>query len=143
VASRRKRYSGEAFHGLVSLIEFFRTNAHVVTYATEVKFQGRHGGDRFDARVATIGPSIDLATLSVEDDTFFEKRPPISRAAKRPGPNSAVALLGFPIGGNNLAVTRGVVSRIDYAAFWGFTEPSVSRCTLNRSSGLAQPGRFS
>ncbi len=98
------------------------TNAHVVYYATEVKIQGRHGGDRFDARVATIGPSIDLATLTVDDDTFFEKRLPIPRAAKRPGPNSAVSLLGFPVGGNNLAVTRGVVSRVDYAQFKGFTE---------------------
>jgi S1-C subfamily serine protease len=98
------------------------TNAHVVTYATEVKVQGRQGGDRFDARVATIGPSIDLATLTVEDDTFFEKRPAIPRAANRPDTNSAVALLGFPVGGNNLAVTRGVVSLIDYAAFGGFTD---------------------
>jgi S1-C subfamily serine protease len=97
------------------------TNAHVVSYASEVKVQGRQGGDRFDARVATIGPGIDLATLTLEDETFFEKRPPIPRAAKRPGPNSVVALLGFPMGGNNLAVTRGVVSRIDYASFKGFT----------------------
>src|SRR6516165_1061323 len=52
------------------------TNAHVVSYASEVKVQGRQGGDRFEAKVETIGPGIDLATLALEDETFFEKRPP-------------------------------------------------------------------
>jgi S1-C subfamily serine protease len=98
------------------------TNAHVVYYASEVKVQGGHGGDRLDAKVQTIGPGIDLATLALEDETFFEKHPPMPRAAKRPAANAAVAILGFSIGGNNLAVTRGVVSRIDYAAFQDLTE---------------------
>jgi S1-C subfamily serine protease len=98
------------------------TNAHVVYYASEVKVQGRQGGDRFEAKVATIGPGIDLATLTVEDETFFEKRPPLARIAKRPAANAAVCLLGFSVGGNNLAVTRGVVSRIDYAPFKDLTE---------------------
>jgi len=98
------------------------TNAHVVYYATEVKVQGRQGGDRFEAKVETIGPGIDLATLTLEDETFFEKRPVMPRAAKRPAANAAVVLLGFSVGGNNLAVTRGVVSRIDYAAFQDLTQ---------------------
>jgi S1-C subfamily serine protease len=98
------------------------TNAHVVYYASEVKVQGRQGGDRFAAKVETIGPDIDLATLTPEDETFFEKRPPMARAAKRPAANAPVGLLGFSVGGNNLAVTRGVVSRIDYAAFNDLTQ---------------------
>src|SRR4051794_30575879 len=40
------------------------TNAHIVLYAGEVFVQDRQGGDRFEARVATIGPVIDLATLT-------------------------------------------------------------------------------
>ena len=98
------------------------TNAHVVYYASEVKVQGRQGGDRFEAKVETIGPGIDLATLTLEDETFFEKRPPMPRATKRPAANAPVGLLGFSVGGNNLAVTRGVVSRIDYAPFNDLTE---------------------
>jgi S1-C subfamily serine protease len=111
------------------------TNAHVVSYASEVKVQGRQGGDRFEAKVETIGPGIDLATLALEDETFFEKRPPMPRAAKRPGANAAVALLGFSIGGNNLAVTRGVVSRIDYAPFQDLTEGLRIQVDASVSSG--------
>ena len=93
------------------------TNAHVVLYASEVAVQGRQGGDRYDAKVETIGPDIDLATLTVDDATFLDQRPPIPRAARRPAANAAVTVLGFPVGGRSQASTRGVVSRIDYAAY--------------------------
>ena len=39
-----------------------------------------------------------------------------------PRPTTAVAVLGFPVGGTGLAVTRGVVSRIEYAAYNDLTE---------------------
>jgi S1-C subfamily serine protease len=59
------------------------TNAHLVLYAGEVFVQDRQGGDRIEARVESIGPGIDLATLVVEDDAFLEKHPGI------PGPPGA------------------------------------------------------
>jgi S1-C subfamily serine protease len=98
------------------------TNAHVVCYASEVKVQGHRGGDRFEAKVETIGPGIDLATLTLEDEGFFTKVPPIPRAAKRPTTNAPVVLLGFAVGGSNMAATRGVISRIDFALFNDLTQ---------------------
>ncbi len=98
------------------------TNSHIVLYAGEVFVQAPRGGDRVAARVASIGPGIDLATLTLEEETFFEKRPPIPRAAKRPAANDPVNLIGFPVGGAGPAVTRGIVSRIDYAPYNDLTE---------------------
>jgi S1-C subfamily serine protease len=98
------------------------TNAHIVLYAGEVFVQAPRGGDRVAARVASVGPGIDLATLKLEEEAFFEKRPPIPRAAKRPAATDPVVLMGFPAGGTGLAVTRGVVSRIDYAPYTDLTE---------------------
>ncbi len=98
------------------------TNAHIVLYAGEVFVQAPRGGDRIAAKVASVGPGIDLATLKLEDEKFFEKRPPIPRAAKCPAANDPVVLMGFPAGGAGLAVTRGVVSRIDYAPYNDLTE---------------------
>ncbi|MGC8642200.1 MAG: trypsin-like peptidase domain-containing protein [Isosphaeraceae bacterium] len=98
------------------------TNAHIVLYAGEVFVQGQKGGDRFVAKVAAIGPGIDLAVLTLEDETFFEKRPALPRAARRPGPGDAVVLMGFPAGGTGLAISPGQVSRIDYAAYNDLTE---------------------
>ena len=90
------------------------TNAHLVLYADEIFVQGGQGGDRVEAKVAAIGPGIDLAVLTLEDETFFAKRPPIARAAKIPEITSRVAVQGFPVGGNSLATTQGTVARIEY-----------------------------
>jgi S1-C subfamily serine protease len=90
------------------------TNAHLVVYADEIFVQGGQGGDRVEAKVVAIGPGIDLAVLSVEDESFFAKRPPIPRASRLPEITSRVAVQGFPIGGNSLSTTQGTVARIEY-----------------------------
>ena len=55
------------------------TNAHLVLYADEIFVQGGRGGDRVEAKVAAIGPGIDLAVLTLDDEAFFAKRPPIAQ----------------------------------------------------------------
>ena len=98
------------------------TNAHVVVYASEVFIPDRKGGERLNANVATIGPEIDLATLTLEDEIFFKDRPGLARTSKLPAAHSQVSLLGFPVGGTGLAVSQGVVSRINYASYDDRTE---------------------
>ncbi|MGE3821914.1 MAG: serine protease, partial [Isosphaeraceae bacterium] len=93
------------------------TSAHLVLYATEITVADHQGGDRIDAKVATIGPGIDLATLTLDEPEFFESHPPMPTSAKRPASNAQVAVYGFPVGGNGLAVTRGVISRTDWALY--------------------------
>ncbi len=90
------------------------TNAHLVLYADEIFVQGGQGGDRVEAKVTAIGPGIDLAVLTLEDESFFAKRPPIPRASKLPEITSRVAVQGFPVGGNTLSTTQGTVARIEY-----------------------------
>jgi S1-C subfamily serine protease len=89
------------------------TNAHLVVGATEVSVQGRPGEDKFEAKVAAVGPEIDLAVLTVKDEKFFERRPALPLAKGLPKPQDPVAVYGFPIGGDNLSVTKGVVSRVE------------------------------
>jgi S1-C subfamily serine protease len=98
------------------------TNAHIVLYASEVFVQGQKGGDRIVAKVAALGGGIDLAILTLEDETFFDKRPPLPRAAKRPAVGEEVTLMGFPVGSTSMATTRGRVSRIDFAPYNDLTE---------------------
>ena len=92
------------------------TNAHVVMYATEVHVQTGPGADKFEAKVEFIAPDMDLAVLTLTDKTFFEKRWPIARATKRPNTRETVEVYGFPIGGAEMSVTKGVISRISYSA---------------------------
>jgi S1-C subfamily serine protease len=94
------------------------TNAHLVLYATDVQVQPRRGGSKVEAKVEAIAPDMDLAVLSVKDDTFFRKCPPLRRTTRLPHVQDTVAVYGFPLGGSDLAVTKGVVSRIDFGAYY-------------------------
>jgi S1-C subfamily serine protease len=94
------------------------TNAHVVLYATEVHVQAGAGGDKVEAQVESIGPTVDLAVLTVSDKTFFDKRRPLPRAVKLPEVRDPVEVYGFPIGGSEMSVTKGTISRVDYGPFY-------------------------
>ncbi|MBS0375813.1 MAG: trypsin-like peptidase domain-containing protein [Proteobacteria bacterium] len=93
------------------------TNAHVVAYASEVQVQGSQGGDRITAKVAFFAPGIDLAVLTLEDEAFFRAHRPIARATALPTTKDAVLVYGYPTGGQTLSVTKGIVSRIEFAPY--------------------------
>ena len=93
------------------------TNAHVVTYASQVQVQASQAGDKYTARVVAIAPGIDLAVLQLENTAFFDSRPPIPRADKLPGLKDAVLVYGYPTGGTMLSITKGIVSRIEYTVY--------------------------
>ncbi len=93
------------------------TNAHVVMYASQVQVQGSQSGEKVSATVEAIAPGIDLAVLKLEDESFFDSRPPIKRATKLPAVKDAVMAYGFPTGGNSLAITKGIVSRIEFVGY--------------------------
>jgi S1-C subfamily serine protease len=92
------------------------TNAHVVEDATFIEVR-REGHDRnVVAEVVGYGEACDLALLSVEDSDFFEGAKPIP-IGELPSLGDPVTVLGFPIGGEQLSVTEGVVSRIELTVY--------------------------
>jgi S1-C subfamily serine protease len=93
------------------------TNAHVVLYASQVQVQPNQGGDKISATVAAIAPGIDLAVLKLDDEKFFDSHQPLSRAQKLPEVRDAVTVYGYPTGGTSLSVTKGIVSRIEFALY--------------------------
>ena len=124
------------------------TNAHVVGYASEVFIQDRRGGDRVPAKVTSMGPGIDLATLVPEDPSFCEKRPGIARAAKRAAAGDSVVLMGFSTNSAGLMVSRGVVSRIDHAPYADLTDGILIRVDAppmpgNSGGPASSTGRWS
>ncbi len=93
------------------------TNAHVVLYASQVQVQANQSGDKISATVETIAQGIDLAVLKLEDESFFDQRPPLPRATKLPAVKDSVMVYGFPTGGTNLSITKGIVSRLDFTLY--------------------------
>jgi S1-C subfamily serine protease len=93
------------------------TNAHVVLYASQVQVQANEAGDKVSATVAAVAPGIDLAVLKLDDESFFAKHPPLARANTLPQIKDPVLAYGFPTGGNSLSITKGIVSRIEFAPY--------------------------
>jgi S1-C subfamily serine protease len=90
------------------------TNAHVVAYAGEVQVQAHGTGTKVGAKVVALGTGIDLALLEVDDESLFEGREPLPRSRDLPGIKETVLAYGYPTGGTNLSITKGIVSRIDF-----------------------------
>ncbi len=93
------------------------TNAHVVLYASQVQVQAHQSGDKISATVESISPGIDLAVLRLDDETLFETHPPLARARTLPDIKEPVMAYGYPTGGNSLSITKGIVSRIEFAGY--------------------------
>lgn len=93
------------------------TNAHVVSDIRSLQVQKEGDPKRYRASVAFSGHDCDLAVLKVENDAFFEGTKPLKFAKEIPQLSDEVTVLGYPMGGSRISVTRGVVSRIDYSIY--------------------------
>jgi S1-C subfamily serine protease len=88
------------------------TNAHVVENQVFVEVR-RYGKSRkFEAKVEGIGHVCDLALLKVKDPGFADGAPLIP-IGDLPSLGDRVSVLGFPVGGDRLSITEGIVSRIE------------------------------
>ena len=93
------------------------TNAHVVLYASQIQVQANQAGDKLAATVEAVAPGIDLAVLKLVDECFFDAHPPLALAKSLPEIKDAVLVYGYPQGGSSLSITKGIVSRIEFAAY--------------------------
>lgn len=93
------------------------TNAHVVSWAQQIYVQPNESSEKLDATVEYIAEDCDLAVLSVDDEEAIKDLKPVPLAAKLPPLKTKVNVLGFPVGGDTLSVTEGVVSRIEWAPY--------------------------
>lgn len=88
------------------------TNAHVVENQVFIEVR-RYGKSRkFEATVEAVGHVCDLALLKVEDAAFAKGAPPFP-IGDLASLGDRVSALGFPIGGDRLSITEGIVSRIE------------------------------
>ncbi len=94
------------------------TNAHVVNHASQIFVQPDKSTEKFGASVLAIAPGIDLALLRLEDEAFFDAHPPLPTDSKLSEVQQTVFVYGYPKGGTELSVTRGIVSRLEYAEYY-------------------------
>jgi S1-C subfamily serine protease len=92
------------------------TNAHVVADQTFIQVKRAGQAVRYVATVEMVAHELDLAILRVEDESFFEGTNPLV-IGKLPKIRDKVAAYGFPEGGTEIAITEGVVSRVEHITY--------------------------
>lgn len=107
------RIEGGVGSGFVISGKRILSNAHVVSNARFITLTREGVSHPFIAHVRFIAHDCDLAILSVDDDSFFKDTSELSIGGV-PHIESAVSVYGYPLGGERLSVTRGIVSRIDF-----------------------------
>ncbi len=92
------------------------TNAHVVSNARQLTVEKENDPKKYIATVEHIAHDCDLALLKVEDPAFWKDTKPLP-VGDIPEIESTVSVFGYPIGGERLSVTQGIVSRIDFRPY--------------------------
>ncbi|XP_059665551.1 protease Do-like 10, mitochondrial [Cornus florida] len=88
------------------------TNAHVVADHTFVLVRKHGSPTKYRAEIQAIGHECDLAILDVKSEEFWEGMT-FLELGDIPFLQEAVAVVGYPQGGDNISVTKGVVSRVE------------------------------
>ncbi|GLT70536.1 hypothetical protein SLA2020_426100 [Shorea laevis] len=112
---RKRQYSSNS-SGFVIGGRRVLTNAHSVEHHTQVKVKKRGSDTKYLATVLAIGTECDIAMLTVDDDEFWEGVSPVE-FGELPALQDAVTVVGYPIGGDTISVTSGVVSRIEILSY--------------------------
>ncbi|XP_074316890.1 protease Do-like 9 isoform X2 [Silene latifolia] len=111
-----KRQTSSSSTGFIIGEKRILTNAHSVKYNTHVKLKKRGSDTKYVATVLAIGNECDLALLTVSNDEFWRGVSPVE-FGKLPTLQDGVTVVGYPIGGDTISVTSGVVSRIEILSY--------------------------
>lgn len=90
------------------------TGAHVVANATFVQVQKLDSPSKRVAKVTAISHDLDLALLELTDDKEdYLEDIPVATLGGLPKIQERVSVVGYPVGGEEVSITEGVVSRIE------------------------------
>ena len=115
------------------------TNAHVISNARFISIEKDNDPRRYIAHVQFVGHDCDLAVLKIEkkdEEGFFTGTVPL-KFGGIPEIESTVTVYGYPIGGERMSVTNGIVSRIDFQTY---THSGVDAHLTIQTSAPINPG---
>jgi len=92
------------------------TNAHVVQNKVFVEVRRYGSSQKYIAEVEGVGHECDLALIHVQDPSFYRGAKPV-KVAPLTALSDRVAVCGYPIGGDRVSVTEGIVSRIEVLSY--------------------------
>ena len=94
---------------------FVMTNSHVARDGTFIQVMKPNSDKLYEVRLFNSAPEVDIALLEIDskDEKEFWDSVTIFPLGKVPMKGDPVHVVGFPLGGDNPSITRGIVSRIN------------------------------
>jgi S1-C subfamily serine protease len=112
------------------------TNAHVVSNSRYLTVEREGDPNKYPARVLFVAHDCDLGLITVDAPNFFKNMLPL-KFGGIPALESAVSAYGYPIGGERMSVTTGIVSRVDFQLY---THSSIDQHLAIQISAQINPG---
>src|SRR3954452_20717539 len=112
------------------------TNAHVVSNSRYLTVERDGDPNKYPATVLFVAHDCDLALLKVASADFFKNMVPLNLGGIPPL-ESTVSAYGYPLGGDRMSVTTGIVSRIDFQLY---THSSIDSHLAIQISAQINPG---
>lgn len=109
-------FSGGIGTGFFIGDNLFLTNAHVVSNSKRLLITKHGNARKYPAHILHIAHDCDLALITLDNPKACADMTPLT-LGKVPQLESQVRVIGYPVGGNRISVTRGVVSRIDFRPY--------------------------
>ncbi|MEM8943583.1 MAG: trypsin-like peptidase domain-containing protein [Planctomycetota bacterium] len=97
---------------------FILTNAHVTQYAQQIYVQFEKSNAQHEASLVASAPGIDLALIRLKQPDSVAGYKAVAISSTLPNLRDKVHAYGFPIGGKQMSVTEGIVSRIEVAPIY-------------------------
>src|SRR6186713_3032539 len=112
------------------------TNAHVVSNSRYLTVERDGDPNKYPAKVVFVAHDCDLALISVSSPEFAKDMVPLTFGGI-PELESTVSAYGYPIGGERMSVTTGIVSRTDFQLY---THSSIDSHLAIQISAQIYPG---
>jgi S1-C subfamily serine protease len=108
---------GSGFAISIENKNYIVTNAHVIkskdAYVQVVKWSS---SEKYNATVVNVSYEVDMALLTIPDNNFWKDIPQFP-LKESPNKGETIVVVGFPKGGSNASITKGIVSRIEPVAY--------------------------
>jgi S1-C subfamily serine protease len=113
-SGNRSYLSGSGFGIVIQAKKYILTNSHVVEYSNYIECIKYNSDKKFTLKIYDDAPEIDLALLTVNDNIYdeFWEEVPILKIVSPSNRGEPIHVVGFPLGGLNPSITKGIISRI-------------------------------
>ena len=112
------------------------TNAHVVSNSRYLTVEREGDPNKYAATVLFVAHDCDLALIKVSSPDFYRDMVPLNLGGI-PELESTVSAYGYPIGGQRMSVTTGIVSRVDFQLY---SHSSIDQHLAIQISAQINPG---